>query len=187
MTMKNLLVLLFLCLVNLIYAQESAYISYTNKPLMTTSSVMRLVTAEATSTSDTNQVFDRSAAVHLIYGREDHSDTGNKTAWGFKVAYELTYLALDSTVNDTLELMYSPGSNGIYEAMALYGDFSTGEVELSITGLWASVLGYGWVSYSDASSISLIPNDIRLELRMNETQYNYRNPSYQLLTGENDV
>ena len=114
------------------------------------------------------------ASVHLIYGRENRTDVSGKY-WAYRIHYDL--FESTSTTPDqsgTLTISHSAGQ-GVYEALENYTS-TTGSVRLVVTGIEASQNNFQTpgTEITDPTGIDgIVPQDIRLELRMNTERFDY--------------
>ena len=124
----------------------------------------------------TNYVVEREVLVHLIYGREGKTDIAGNF-WTYKVSFDLFEDGANSPFqSDELLISSDPNDLGVYEAARKYTT-SVGKVRLVITGVEATDGTGGAVQTNPATIGTLVPDDIRLELRMDVERYDFLNPN----------
>jgi len=103
----------------------------------------------------TDYVVSYTAVVALIYGREERSDIAGQV-WDYDINYNLVDIDNSVVSTGTLHLEHR-NEEGVYESLVAHKQVS-GNLRLQITSI---------------TGPSNVPNDIRLELRLQTERYNY--------------
>lgn len=103
----------------------------------------------------TNYVANYTAVAALVYGREDRSDIAGQT-WTYTINYDLIDLDNNTTTSSSLSIEHQD-NEGVYESLMAHKQVS-GNVKIKVTSI---------------NGASNVPNDIRLELRLQKERYNY--------------
>ena len=172
-------ILLFSFVVNHLNAKETTLTVIEIKPNIQVGNSLQIddspismdLSLLGTSTgSDPDYVIMREVEVALVYDRGNKSDVMGKY-WRYRVHYELSY-PTSNLPKETgfVELQFEPGE-GIYEELKVYEEIPSTAI-LTITKVEGYDASNGtWNTYTGTNTPIYVPNDIRLELRMNVEYY----------------
>ena len=183
-------IFLLTLIVNSLSAKDIVLTSIEIKPNVHLSSSLQIDDSPITSGligtntgSNPDHVVLREVEVALVYDRSNRSDVLGKY-WRYRVHYELSY-PTSNLPKETgfVELQFEP-NEGVYEDLKVHEEIPSIAV-LTVT----KIEGYDgltgvWNTYTGTNTPSYVPDDIRLELRMNIEYYEKLEVSSLMAAGD---
>jgi len=165
---KSLIFFLLLCTSGAVYGSDLVYITQESKDNIVVGGGLDVQDNHGLSINGVTQNLSRTAQVHLIYGREQHTDIAGNY-WGYEIDYEVQYFvngSVSQSFRDTLVISHDE-DEGVYQAMKSYANIPEGKIKVLIKG----VRGRQGINGTWTSSTSFVPSDIRLEAQLHVKDY----------------
>lgn len=140
------------------FAHDVEYVTWKEKTVINTGTTLYLTDPLYNDPNEgVDYVSQHNAVVSLVYGREDRTDIAGQ-AWFYEVNYDLIDRTTGSRIGFGTVRIEHNNTEGIYESSKVHENV-IGTIAVRVTSINATP--------------SVVPNDIRLEAKLNVERYDY--------------